>query len=168
VAELELRAEPFDGPTAEELIAAVQQEYVERYGGIDDTVLDAAEFAPPNGGFIVGYLDGVPVACGGWRALASPAGTAELKRMFVRKEHRRRGFSRQILAALEDAIARAGYQRVWLETGMHQPEAMALYAAEGYVAIPGYGHYADAPLARPMGKELDGGPGTTKAAIRDG
>jgi hypothetical protein len=31
---------------------------------------------------------------------------------------------------------------------------MALYAAAGYHPIDGYGHYKDAPLARPMGKFL--------------
>jgi GNAT superfamily N-acetyltransferase len=154
VADLDLRPEPFDSPAAQVLIAAVQAEYVERYGGIDETAIDAAEFVAPHGGFLVGYVDDSPVACGGWRRIESPPGTAELKRMYVVTEHRRRGFARLVLLALEDAVRAAGCTRIWLETGLHQPEAIALYSASGYVSIPGYGYYADAPLARPMGKEL--------------
>ncbi len=37
------------------LIAEVQREYVRRYGGADQTPVDATEFAPPHGLFLVGY-----------------------------------------------------------------------------------------------------------------
>jgi GNAT superfamily N-acetyltransferase len=150
----ELKSEPFDGPSARALIDLVQQEYVERYGGPDDTVLDAAEFAPPNGEFVVLYLDGEPVACGGWRTLQEWPGAAEIKRMFVVPAYRRRGLARFVLVALEDAARAAGLTQMWLETGMRQPEALQLYQSEGYQPIDGYGHYRDAPLARPMGKKL--------------
>jgi GNAT superfamily N-acetyltransferase len=150
----ELKSEPFDGPSARALIDLVQQEYVERYGGPDDTVLDAAEFAAPNGGFVVLYLDGEPVACGGWRTLRDWPGSAEIKRMFVVPAYRRRGLARFVLVALEDAARAAGLTEMWLETGLRQPEALELYRSEGYQPIDGYGHYRDAPLARPMGKKL--------------
>jgi hypothetical protein len=35
-----------------------------------------------------------------------------------------------------------------LETGLAQPEAIALYESSGYVPIPPFGHYQDAPLSR--------------------
>ena len=41
----ELRSESYDSPTARALTEMVQQEYVERYGGPDETVIDPAEFA---------------------------------------------------------------------------------------------------------------------------
>lgn len=150
----ELKSEPFDGASARALIELVQQEYVERYGGPDDTPLDASEFAPPDGGFVVLYLDGVPVACGGWRTLPEWPGSAEIKRMFVVPAYRRRGLARFVLVALEDAARAAGHTQMWLETGERQPEAVQLYRSEGYQPIDGYGHYRDAPLARPMGKKL--------------
>jgi GNAT superfamily N-acetyltransferase len=150
----ELRAEPFDGPAALVLIEMVQQEYIERYGGPDETVLDPAEFAAPNGGFVVLYLDGEPVACGGWRRLPDWPNAVEIKRMFVVPAYRRRGLARFVLVALEDAARAAGFTQMWLETGERQPEAMQLYRSAGYAPIDGYGHYRDAPLARPMGKNL--------------
>jgi hypothetical protein len=73
---------PYDHPDAVLLIAEVQQEYVVRYGEQDKTPVDPAQFAPPNGLFLIGYLDdGTAVACGGWRVHGEDA--AELKRMYV-------------------------------------------------------------------------------------
>ena len=37
---------------------AVQAFYVERYGGVDRTPVDPAEFAPPRGIFLLGSLPG--------------------------------------------------------------------------------------------------------------
>jgi len=44
---------PFDSELAQSLVAEVQQEYVRRYGGQDETPVDPAEFAPPDGTFLV-------------------------------------------------------------------------------------------------------------------
>jgi GNAT superfamily N-acetyltransferase len=151
VVSLTMRPEPFDSPAAQALIARVQAEYVERYGGPDSTPVDPAEFAPPKGLFLVGYLDSAPVACGGWRAHGDDA---EIKRMFVVPEARRRGLSRTVLAALEASAAAAGLTRMILETGYKQPEAIALYESSGYAPIPAFGFYASEPGAHHFGKAL--------------
>lgn len=157
---LVLRPTPLDHPDAAHLIAEVQQVYVERYGGEDATVLDPGEFAPPAGFFAVGYADGQPVACGGWRsrrAGESPAlrdGDVEVKRMYVNAAHRGRGYARAVLAELERAAAAAGLSRIVLETGSRQPEAIALYESSGYASMPGFGVYADAESSRYFAKPL--------------
>jgi GNAT superfamily N-acetyltransferase len=157
---LELRRTPYDHPDSVRLVAEVQQVYVERYGGEDDTVLDPHEFAAPAGFFVVGYVDGEPVACGGWRARRageSPAlrdGDAEVKRMYVAAAHRGRGYARAVLAELERAAAAAGLARVVLETGTRQPEAIALYASAGYAPMPAFGRYADSESSRYFAKPL--------------
>ena len=46
----------------------MQQEYVTIYGEEDETPVQPADFRPPRGLFLVGYLDDRAVACGGWRA----------------------------------------------------------------------------------------------------
>jgi GNAT superfamily N-acetyltransferase len=66
-APLELSVVGYDHPDAVALVEAVQLVYTERYGGVDATPVDPAEFAPPTGLFLVGYADGLPVCCGGWR-----------------------------------------------------------------------------------------------------
>jgi GNAT superfamily N-acetyltransferase len=141
----------YDHPDAARLIAEVQQEYVERYGGPDDTPVDPAEFAPPLGLFLVGYDGDEPVACGGWRSHGTDA---EVKRMYVAKRARRSGYARLILAELERTAREAGHTRMILETGARQPEAVALYERAGYTAVAPFGHYADAALAIHLGKSL--------------
>jgi GNAT superfamily N-acetyltransferase len=142
----------YDDPDVTRMVGEVQAEYVERYGGPDAAAVDPAEFAPPQGLFLVGLLDGVPVAMGGWRR--REPGQAEIKRMFVSSAARRRGLARRMLAALERTAAEAGVDRVVLNTGPAQPEAVALYEQSGYSPIPGFGHYACHPDALFFGKTL--------------
>jgi GNAT superfamily N-acetyltransferase len=152
VSELVIDDVPFDGALAQQLIGEVQQEYVARYGGPDETVVDAAEFAPPYGVFLVASIDGEPIGCAGLRR-HSPE-MVEIKRMFVRASHRRRGHARRLLQAIEDRARAHGYRRVVLETGLAQPEAIALYAGSGYTPVQGFGHYRDSPLSRSFAKDL--------------
>jgi GNAT superfamily N-acetyltransferase len=143
---------PFDSQLAVTLIAEVQQEYVKRYGGHDETPVDVSEFAPPHGTFLVARVGGVAIGCAGMRRHDDT--TVEVKRMFVRPEHRRRGYARRLLAAIEDTARAQGFRRVVLETGLAQPEAIALYTSAGYQPIEGFGHYKDAPLARSFARPL--------------
>jgi len=143
VTDLVLQEEPYDGPSAQQLVAAVQQEYVSRYGGPDETPVTPEEFAPPLGRFVIGYLGVEPVAMGGLR-VRDPE-TAEIKRMFIRADHRGRGLSRVVLVRLEELAGAMGLRRVILETGPAQPEAMGLYESSGYQRIEPFGFYRDAP-----------------------
>jgi GNAT superfamily N-acetyltransferase len=149
---IELREEPYDGPVAQALIAAVQAEYVVRYGGPDDGPVDPAEFAPPDGVFLVGYVDAEPVATGAYRRHAE--GEIEIKRMYVVPVARGNGLSRVMLKALEDRARASGVIRIVLETGDRQPEAVSLYESSGYARIAGFGHYACSPLSISFEKKL--------------
>jgi GNAT superfamily N-acetyltransferase len=142
----------YDDATSHALIEEVQQEYVVRYGGPDSTPVDPDEFAAPNGAFLVLLLDAEPIACVGLRR--HDATRAEVKRMFVRQPFRGRGISRQLLTVAEDEARRLGYQRILLETGSAQPEAVGLYRSSGYEQIPGFGYYADAPGNLCFAKDL--------------
>jgi GNAT superfamily N-acetyltransferase len=155
----DIRVAAYDDPDAAKLIDEVQQEYVVRYGDIDATPVDVAEFLAPRGIFLVGYLDDVPVACGAWRAHDGPApdfrpGDVELKRMYVVPSARGKGFARAILSELERTAAGAGRLRAVLETGTEQPEALALYASSGYHEIENFGVYKNEPESRCFAKAL--------------
>ncbi len=150
---VEFTAAALDAPESLELIEAVQQEYVVRYGGRDVTELAVAEFTPPQGIFVIGRDAGQLVACGGVRLVDSDV--AELKRMYVVPAARRRGIARALLERLEYESRQLGATRLRLETGLHQPEALALYASAGYTEAEPFGHYAGAPLARHLGKTLN-------------
>jgi GNAT superfamily N-acetyltransferase len=151
-----LRPVPYEDPVAHDLVERVQQEYVERYGGRDAAVVDAAEFDPPAGLFLVVSVDGAPAGCGAWRVHAP--GVVEVKRVYVDPAFRRRGLAHVVMAALEETAARAGHRAVVLNSGPQQPEALALYAGLGYRPVAGFGVYADAPGAVFLGKDLATGP----------
>ena len=155
---LEMRRLPITHPDARLLVEAVQEEYVARYGGRDESPIDPSDFEDPAGAFYVGYLGGEPVATCAWRrsdvrALGATT-TAEIKRMYVVPRAQRRGLARAMLAHLEAAAAAAGIEALVLETGMKQPEAIALYTSSGYVQIPGFGHYCGSDLSRCFGRRL--------------
>jgi len=67
--------------------------------------------------------------------------TCELKRMFVEKARRGEGIATSILAELEAWAVEDGFARIRLETGVKQPEAIALYGRSGYRKIDNYGEY---------------------------
>lgn len=141
------------------LIADLQQVYLDRYGEVDITPVDPAQFAAPLGHFVVGYVDEVPVACGGWRAhdVAEHSlrpGDAEIKRMYVVDAMRGRGLAPVVLKSLEAAARAAGRTRMVLETGLRQPEAIGLYRANGYARIDNFGVYRHHPESLCFAKDL--------------
>lgn len=141
------------------LVEEVQAEYTLRYGGPDETPLDPTVFDAPQGAFFVGYVAGEPVAMGGWRVRADvkafgAATVTEIKRMYVVPRARRRGLARLVLAHLETTAHAAGSEAMVLETGVEQPEAIALYLASGYSPVEGFGHYKWSEKSRYYGKIL--------------
>ena len=150
---------PFTHPDAAGLVAEVQAEYTMRYGGPDETPIDPTMFDPPHGAFFVGYLGDTPVAMGGWRfrddvSAFDQTTVAEIKRMYVAPRARRRGLARHVLAHLETTAQGAGAAVMVLETGIEQPEAIALYLSSGYSPVEGFGHYKWSPKSRYYGKLL--------------
>jgi GNAT superfamily N-acetyltransferase len=137
----ELRFLPaaLDDSLAQPLLAELADEYAQRYGAdpqrIAEWLVDGpeGEFLPPEGGMLIGVLDGQPVTGGAFCRF--DADTAELKRVWTHHDHRRRGYASALLAVLESEIATRGYTRVYLITGDRQPEAEKLYEAAGYTRL---------------------------------
>jgi GNAT superfamily N-acetyltransferase len=153
--ELKISPTGYLDPVARTLVAAALADLSGRYGGSgDDTPVDPAQFDPPQGTFLVAWLDGAPVACGGWRTLAGQGDVAELKRMFTLASARRRGVAQAVLQAVEDSARSAGRRQIVLETGHLQPEAIALYERAGYRLVSNFGHYKDEPGVRSYGRDL--------------
>jgi GNAT superfamily N-acetyltransferase len=154
---VEIRRVRYDAIVAQALLAAALADLQERYEDSegDGTPINAADFEPPAGAFFVAYLDGEPVACGGWRGYGGADGTvAELKRMYTMPEARGRGVARRMLAALEDSARSYGRTRMILETGVRNPEAIKLYQSTGYECIEHFGHYRDSPDVVSLGRDL--------------
>lgn len=145
-------------PDAGLLIEELQHDLFTRYGEQDATEVEASEFAPPRGLFLVGYsADNQPVASGGWRVAEDSElqeGDAELKRMYVAPSARGRGFARAMLRELERTAREAGLTRLLLVTGTAQPEAIELYTSSGYAPVDAFGVYRDDYQCRCFGKVL--------------
>ena len=90
----------------------------------------------------VAYEDGVPIACGAWKRI--DGATAELKRLYVLPEYRRRGAASSLIAALEADAAAAGICRMILETAVDTADSHKLYLSAGYRIMDYYGSPAGA------------------------
>jgi GNAT superfamily N-acetyltransferase len=140
VQEITIRSARYDEPAVVVLLADVMAELADRYGGPGDlTAVDPADFRPPNGAFFVAGTDPDRlIGCAGWRRHGDDA---ELKRMFTSPAARGRGLGRRMLATIEESAREAGCERVILETGDRQPEAVSLYESAGYARIDDFGYY---------------------------
>jgi GNAT superfamily N-acetyltransferase len=135
--ELELRDEPATGPAAQALWAEYQALVRERLGPgfVPEEAIFATErvFEEQGAAFVVLYVRGRPVGCGGVRSLGPEL--SEIKRMFVTADARRQGHGRRLLAELERRAAAAGAKRVRLLTTEALFEAQALYESAGYTVV---------------------------------
>jgi putative acetyltransferase len=103
----------------------------------------------------LGDVAGSSAPAVGIAALALRADTtAELKRVFVAPSARGRGVARDILRAVEAFARSQGVSAIRLETGVAQPEAIALYEKVGYHHIPRFGQYVDDETSVCMEKPL--------------
>lgn len=158
---IEIRPSRFGAPVAQKLVAEAQEELTQRYGSGDENPIESVQFDPPEGAFLIAWLDGEPVGCGGWRTISHfdedsglAEDVAEIKRMYVVPKARNSGVATALLRALEDSARESGMRRVVLETGLAQPEAIAFYTKMGYQRIPNYGYYKDYPDCVSFGRDL--------------
>ena len=91
---------------------------------------------------VVLYEKNAPIACGCWKAVDSLS--AEIKRIYVLPEHRRKGAASMIVRVLEDDIVSSGRKHIVLETARTTPDSEALYLSLGYQEIDYYGSPAGA------------------------
>ena len=101
---------------------------------------------------IVAYWDGVPVGTGAIKPYSPKQ--MEVKRMFVLLAHRGKRIAASVLADLEKWALELGFETCILETGLKQPEAIALYTRQGYQKIPNYGQYAGVENSVCLSKQL--------------
>jgi DNA-binding MarR family transcriptional regulator/GNAT superfamily N-acetyltransferase len=102
------------------------------------------EITPPDGRFLVAYVQGEPgpVGCG---AVKHHAGApSEIKRMWVAESARGLGIARRLLAELEADAVRRGASVARLETNRALVEAIGLYRSAGYAEVPAFN---DEPFA---------------------
>ena len=97
---------------------------------------DDRDFIPPQGAFLVAFVDGEPVACGAVKAI-SP-GVGSLKRMWVSDAVRGLGIGRRMLEALEAHARELGLTTLRLETNRTLQEAIRLYRSAGFREVAAF------------------------------
>ncbi len=87
-------------------------------------------YLPPKGIFLQYEQQGEIIGTGAFKPF--DAKTAEVKRIWTRRELRGQGIAGKVMHQLEQCALALGYQQIYLTTGFRQPEAVALYRSLGY------------------------------------
>ena len=150
---------PADDPRLVRLARAQQEELAQRYAENPDHGYAQPPLHPDAIWLLLLAADGEAVGCVAVQPLAhtvpgAPPEVGEVKRLYVAPPARGRGRSRVLMAEAEALAAEAGFRELQLETGLRQPEALALYRGLGYTDIAPYGHYRDSPLSVCLTKTL--------------
>jgi putative acetyltransferase len=141
------------------LVASLDALMEALYPVASNHLLDVETLRQPDIKFFVARYDDVAVGCGAYRVLGpehaadSAVGKhAEIKRMFVTPVARGMRLGQRLLLHLETDAWVAGIGRLFLETGIHQPEAINLYARAGFQECPPFAEYKPDPLSLFMTK----------------
>jgi putative acetyltransferase len=152
--ELAITVERPDRPDVAPLIAASHAYSASLYPPESNHGLGIASLLAPEVTFLVLRERNVALGCGALVTL--PDGDGELKAMWVEPGARSRGFGRAILDRLIELAGARRMRRLWLETGVRQPEAIGLYRAAAFEETSSFGIYRPDPLSVFMVRHLGG------------
>ena len=140
------------GPVAASLLLPLIQELSRRYPEETADAPVPEGVASEKGAFVVAWHASQPVGCGALREMEP--GVGEVKRMYVTAGLRRVGVGRSLLNQLVVVAVSLGYNTLRLETGIRQPEALALYESAAFIRMECYGPYAHNPFSVCFEKRL--------------
>ena len=103
---------------------------------IDHDMETMEVFLPPKGILLLAFDDESPAGCAGARTIGE--GVAEIKRMFVRPNHRRKGIGAKLASELIRQIRSWGYKTIRLDSAEFMSDAHRVYRSHGFVEIPPY------------------------------
>lgn len=89
---------------------------------------------------VVFFEMGRPVACGAVKKMGT-ANVWEIKRMFVEESMRGKGIASLVISELEKWAKELNAEKLVLETGKRQTEAVALYHKNNYQITENFGQY---------------------------
>ncbi|MGA7861542.1 MAG: GNAT family N-acetyltransferase [Thermoplasmata archaeon] len=107
------------------------------FGQIDKQIAELpGSYGPPRGEIILAFAKKAVVACGALRELKPKV--AEIKRIYVRADHRGLGFGPRLTRALLRRARELGYERVRVDTLPTMYAAIQFYQELGFAPIPAY------------------------------
>lgn len=140
-----------DDPDFRKLVAFLDQDLKKRDGD-DHAFYEQFNKVDAIKHVVIAYAEHKPVGCGAIKIYDSH--TWELKRMFVPSENRGIGIATSVLVELERWARELNCKKLILETGLAQPEAIALYKRNGYCSMPNYDQYEGVGNSVCMSKDL--------------
>jgi putative acetyltransferase len=144
-----------ESPRQDDVIALIRQSDAlmqSLYPAESNHLVDIESLAQPHVHVLVARERGRALGCGAF--VLGGAGQAEMKRVFVAPAARGKGIAGILMEALEREAAKLGVTLMQLETGIKQPEAIALYRKFGYAERGPFGSYRTDPLSLFMEKRL--------------
>jgi putative acetyltransferase len=125
-------------PHVSQLLSEFVDEVKKRYDSppADVGIFDPELVSVPRSIFLLARRDGNAVGCGALVPIDEYC--VEVKRMFVAREERGHGIATMILDELERLAREFEYDVIRLETGVKQPESIALYGKAGFYRIPNF------------------------------
>lgn len=114
------------------------------------------EYAGPSGCLLLALVEGRVAGCGAYRRITDVdyPNACEMKRLYVRRAHRRFGLGRQIAQTLIDEARHAGYSSMLLDTLDDMEAARELYASLGFTEVPPF-YFNPLPGAHYLCVDLD-------------
>jgi len=151
---IEIKIENPDQAEVHALLTASDAYMASLYPAESNHMVDVSTLKQRHVTFLVARAEGRAVGCGA--VVQSANGWAEIKRMFVSPAARGRQVGRKLLERLEAVARDKGITALRLETGISQPEALALYRSAGFREIEPFGDYRPDPLSLFMEKTITG------------
>lgn len=150
--DVQIAVEPATSEEAAELLRERDAYFADLYV-LEDRNARPVDLAQDALVFLTVRRAGRLAGCG---ALVQGPEFGELKRFFLRAEFRGQGLGRRLVQAVEAEARRRGLSRLMLETGVIQPDAIALYRGQGFVERGPFGSYVQDPLSVFMEKSIAG------------
>ncbi|WMO16816.1 GNAT family N-acetyltransferase [Pseudoalteromonas piscicida] len=134
-------------PSLDTLIAEIDALMNSLYPAESNQLSALRELCSPTAHFIGIIQHDEIIACGAIVEKHHDCLYGELKRLYVKPNHRGLGLSKAILSELIAFADNRQYPLIRLETGVKQPEALRLYARFGFIERKEFGDYKSDPLS---------------------
>jgi putative acetyltransferase len=127
-------------PSSSALIEELDRHLNQLYPAESNHLMDLNALCAPDVRFFVAERGGESLGCG---AVKQFTGYTEIKRVYVAPRARGLGIAKRIIETLEAATRAAGVSVMRLETGIYQPDAIALFEKAGFTRCPRFGDYPE-------------------------
>ncbi|NRB16660.1 MAG: GNAT family N-acetyltransferase [Rhodobacteraceae bacterium] len=133
--------EPIDprDATVTQMVKALDDLMEELYPAESNHLTPLEELGTGANRFFVAKVDGEKLGCGA--ILVGKDTYAEVKRIYVDPSVRGKGLAKAILNRLERECRLLGLASMKLETGIHQPDGIALFERFGFRQCEAFGRY---------------------------